>query len=41
MIKNLEKKVRGYVLKNSIAYGGKANPGFEVNRTTSSPGNRE
>lgn len=30
MIKNLEKKIKGYALKNAIAYGGKANPGSVV-----------
>ncbi|MBS3084671.1 hypothetical protein J4411_02045 [Candidatus Pacearchaeota archaeon] len=30
MIKNIDKKIRGYALKNAIAYGGKANPGSVV-----------
>ena len=30
MIKNLDKKIRAYALKNSLAYNGKANPGSVV-----------
>ncbi|PJE81470.1 hypothetical protein COU58_02380 [Candidatus Pacearchaeota archaeon CG10_big_fil_rev_8_21_14_0_10_32_42] len=30
MIKNLDKKIRGYALKNAIHYGGKANPGSVI-----------
>jgi len=30
MIKNLDKKIRAYILKNAIAYKGKANPGAVI-----------